>query len=125
MTPSRVEKVIDCSLTGQRLGVIIHNDLNSPIYLYWITETGTFKYRLHREVVLSRRRLAAFCNELNIPGVVGLAVFLVRGITYDADHRIEPCIFLQKATWGNRTVWKNYCRKYLKAGNISSSTVIS
>jgi len=101
MTPSRVEKVIDCSLTGQRLGVIIHNDLNSPIYLCWITETGTFKYRLHKEVVLSRRRLAAFCNELNIPGVVGLAVFLVRGITYGRRSQ-------------NRTLYlftKSYLRK--------------
>jgi len=74
---------------------------------------GTFKYkRQHTEVVRSRKRLAAFfCKALNISGVAGLAVCLVRGIIYDGGHRMQRCIFLEKANWGNRTVLKKYCRE--------------
>jgi len=42
---SIVEKVIYRSLTGQRLGLIIHSHLNSRMHLCGSTETGTFKYK--------------------------------------------------------------------------------
>ena len=97
----------------------------------WSTETGAFKYKGCIEISFVREKdRLRFCKALNISGVAGLAVCLVRGITYGGDHRVEPCIFLEKAIWGNRTVWKTYCWKYLKARNmcfcpVSSSSVIS
>ena len=42
---SIVEIVIFRSLTGQRLGLIIHNHLNSRIHLCWTTEMGTINYK--------------------------------------------------------------------------------
>jgi len=126
---SIVQKVIYHSLTGQRLGLITHNLLNSRIHSCWSTEIGTFKYKDCIEVVREKDWLR-FCKELKISGVAGLAACLVRGITYDGYHRAEPFIFLEKAIWGNRTVWKNYCWQYLKVRNVclcpvSSSSVIS
>jgi len=40
-----VEKVIYRSLTGQTLGLAIHNHLNSRIHLWGSIETGTLKYK--------------------------------------------------------------------------------
>jgi len=125
---SILEKVIYSSLTGQKLGLIIHNHLNSRIRLCWSTETGTFKYKdcIERSFVREKDWLR-FCKALKISGV---AACFVRGITYDEDHRIEPCIFSEKNYLGNSTVWKKYCQKYLKAQNtclcpVRSSSVIS
>jgi len=108
----------------------LHNHLNCRIHLYWSTETGSFKYKDCIEGSFFREKdWLRFCKALKISGVVGLPVCLVGRITYDGDHRIEPFIFSEKAIWGNCTVWKKYCRKYLKARNIclcpvSSSSVI-
>jgi len=109
---SIVEKVIYRSLTGQTLGLTIHNHLNSRIHLCSSTERGTFKYKdcIERSFVREKDWLR-FCKALKISGVLVLAACLVRGITYEADHRIEPCIFLEKCIWGNRYVWSKYCQK--------------
>jgi hypothetical protein len=61
--------------------------------------------------------------------MIGLEGCIVRGIIYEKDHRIQRCIFLEKAVWGSRNVWKNYRQKCLKALSIyfcpvSSSSVI-
>ena len=55
------------------------------------------------------------CKALQISGLTGLAPCLIRGITSDRDDRVEPCTIFEKAIWGNRTLRKKYCRKYLKA----------
>jgi len=88
---SIVEKVICRSLTGQTLGLIVHNHLNSRIHLCWSTETGTFKCRLHTGIVREKDWLR-FCKALQISSVFGLAACLVRGITCDDGHRIQRCI---------------------------------
>ena len=128
---SIVEKVICRSLTGQTLGLIVHNHLNSRIHLCWSTETGTFKYRDCIERSFFREKdWLRFCKALQMYSVFGLAACLVRGITYDDDHRIQRCIYLEKAVWGNRTAWKTYRQKCLKSSNIcfcpvSSSSIVS
>jgi len=43
---SFVEKVIYRSLTGQRLGLIIHSHLNSRMHLCGSTETGTLNTKI-------------------------------------------------------------------------------
>jgi len=119
------------SITGQTLGLIVHNNLNSRIHLCWSTETGTFKYRDCIERAFFREKdWLRFCKALQISSVFGLAACLIRGITYNDDHRIQRCIYLQKAVWGNRTAWKRYRQKYLKSSNmcfcpVSSSSIIS
>jgi hypothetical protein len=42
---SIVEKVIYRSLTGQNLGLIVHNHLNSRLHLCWSNITGTPYYK--------------------------------------------------------------------------------
>ena len=88
---SIVEKVIHRLLTGQTLGLTLHNHLHSRIHLCMNTETGTFKYKdcIERSFVQEKDR-SRCCKALNISGVVGLDVCLVHGITYDGDHRVEP-----------------------------------
>jgi len=95
---SIVEKVIYRPLTGQTLGLIVHNHLNSRILLCWSTETVTFKYRDCKERSFVREEdWLRFCKALQISSVFGLAACLLRGITYDDYHRIQRCIYLEKA----------------------------
>jgi hypothetical protein len=100
-----VEKVIYRSLTGQTLGLAIHNHLNSRIHLCWSIETGTLKYKdcIDRSFVRENIWLRFF-KTLKISGILGLAACLVRSITYEGEHRIQRCIFLEKVIWGSRNV---------------------
>jgi len=77
-----VEKLIYRSLSGKRLGLIIHNHLNPQINLCWGTETGAFNYKecIERSFVREKHCLR-FCKPLKISGVGGLAACLIRGIT--------------------------------------------
>jgi len=43
--------------------------------------------------------------------MIRLAACIVRAIIYEEDHRIQRCIFLEKAIWGSRDVWKKYLKK--------------
>lgn len=64
----------------------------------WSTETGTFKYKVCVEKsFVQENDWLRFCKTLIISGVAGPAVYLVRGIAYDGNHRIRRCIFLEKA----------------------------
>jgi len=54
---SIVEKVISRSLTGQTLGLTIHNHLKSRIHLCWSNETGTLKYKGCLERSFYRERI--------------------------------------------------------------------
>jgi len=127
---SIVEKVIYRSLTGQTLGLTIHNHLNSRIHLCWSNETGTPKYKNALERSFFREKdWLRFCEALKMTRMIGLAACIVGGIIYEDDHRIQRCIFLEKAIWGSRNVWKNYREKSLNAQSIcfcpvSSSSVV-
>jgi len=127
---SIVEKVIYRSLTGQRLGLTIHNNLNSRIHLNWGIETGTYKYKecIERSFVWGKVWQRC-CKALKFSCAIDLAVCIFRGIIYEGDNRIQLSIFLEKAIWEKSTVWENYCPKYLSTRNtsqcpVSSSSVI-
>jgi len=66
---------------------------------------GTLNYRdcIERLFVCEKDCLC-LCKALKNFGVVGLAACLVRGMTYDENHKLERCIFLVKAIWGKRAV---------------------
>ena len=122
---SIVEKVIYRSLTGQTLGLTIHNHLKSRIHFCWSSETGTVKYKDALERSFFREKdWLRFCEALKMTRMIGLAVCIVRGITYEEDKRIQRCIFLEKAIWGSRNVWKKYGQKCLKAQSICFCSVI-
>ena len=53
---SITEKLINRSLTGQRLGLVIHNHLNSRIHLSWSNETGKLNYKDCIERVFLREK---------------------------------------------------------------------
>jgi hypothetical protein len=127
---SIVDKVIYCSLTGQSLGLIMHNHLNSKLHLCWRNKTGTFYYTdcIERSFAREKDWLCP-CNKLRMSGVVGLAECLVRGIRYKDDLRVERCVYSEKSIRGRRTLWLKYVREFLKAEHIclcpvSSSSVI-
>ena len=51
-----------------------------------------------------------FCEALKMTRMTGLAACIVREIIYEDDHRIQRYIFLEKAIWGSRNVWKIFVR---------------
>jgi len=60
-----VEKVIYRSLTGQTLGLTIHNHSKSRIHLCWSNETGTLKYNNALERSFFREKdWLRFCEAL-------------------------------------------------------------
>ena len=95
----------------------------------WSNETGTPKYKDALERSFFREKdWLRFCEALKMTRMSGLAACIVRGIIYE-DHRIERCIFLEKAIWGGRNVWKKHRKKCLNAQIIcfcpvSSSSVV-
>ena len=108
---SIVEKVIYRSLTGQTLGLTIHNHLKSRIHLCWSNDTCTSKYKNALERSFFRvMDWLRFCKALKIIPISGVAACIMRGITCEGDHRIQRCVFLGKAIWGSRNVWKNIFR---------------
>jgi hypothetical protein len=127
---SIAEKVIYRSLTGQSLGLIVHNHLNSRLHLCWGNKKGTTYYKDCIESSFARENdWLCLCNILKISGVAGLAECLVRGIRYEGDLRVERCVYYEKSIRGKRTVWLKYIREFLKAEYIclcpvSSSSVI-
>jgi len=40
--------------------------------------------------------------------MIGLAACIVSGIIYGVEHRTQWFIFLERAIWGIRNVWKMY-----------------
>ena len=106
---SIVEKVFYRSITGQTLGLTIHDHSKSRIHLCWSNETGTLKYNnaLERSFFRERDRLRV-SKALKMTCLIGLAACILRGMIYEEDHRIRKCIFLEKAIWGSRNVWKKY-----------------
>ena len=80
---SITEKLINRSLSGQRLGLVIHNHLNWRIHLCWSTETGTHSFRdCIEKVFIEEKEWLCFCKSLKFSGVHGLAACIVSGITY-------------------------------------------
>jgi hypothetical protein len=94
---SIVEKVIYRSLTGQSLGLIVHNHLNSKLHFCWGNNRDTPCYTncIDRSFVRERDWLF-LCNKLRMSGIVGLAECLVRGVRYEGDLRVERCVYLEK-----------------------------
>jgi hypothetical protein len=77
--------------------------------LCWSNETGTLKYKVTLERSFFRENdWLRFYEALKMTRMIGLADCIVRGIIYEEDHRIQRCIFLEKAIWGSRNVWKKY-----------------
>jgi len=118
------EKVIYRSLTGETLGLTIHNHSKSRIRLCWSNETGTLKYKDALERSFFREKdWLHFCEALKMTQMIGLAACIVRGIIYEEYHRIQMCIFLEKAIWGSRNFWIKYRKKCLKSQNICFCSV--
>ena len=81
---SIVEKVIYRSLTGQTLGLTIHNHLKSRIHLCWSNDTCTSKYKNALERSFFRvKDWLRFCKALNMIRIIGLAACIVGGIIYE------------------------------------------
>ena len=80
---SITEKLINLSLTGQRLRLVIHNHLNSRIHLCWSTEAGKLNYKdcIERDLLREKERLCV-CKALKTSGTYGLAECVVRRIIY-------------------------------------------
>ena len=111
---SLVERVINLSLIGKMLGLIIHNHLNSRIHLCWSTETGTLNYRDSIErMFLQEKEWLFLCKALKISGVDGARS--VPGSWNNIRRRSQSrtMYLLKKAMWGKRSVWIKCCRKYL------------
>ena len=102
---SIVAKVNYRSLTGEMLGLIVHNHLNSQIHLCWSITTGTPYYKncIQRSFICENNWLCR-CKQLKIPGAVGLAACTVGGIRYVGDHRVRRCILFGRSNLG-----KTYC----------------
>jgi hypothetical protein len=96
---------------GQSLGLTIHNHLKSRTNLCWRTEADTLKYKDCIERLNIRQKYwLRFCKALKMFRICGLAACIVRGITYEGDHRIQRCIFLDKAIWGVEMSGKIFVR---------------
>ena len=99
---SITEKLINRSLSGQRLGLIIHNHLNSHIHLCWNTETDKLNYKdCIERVFLREKEWLRLCKALKTSGAYGLAECVVRRIIYEGDYTIKWCIFLEKVCGAN------------------------
>ena len=123
---SIAEKLINRSFTGQRLGMIIHNHLNSRIHLCWSTGKSKLNFKdCVERLFLQEQEWFCLCKALKSSGVHGLAACIVRRINYEEDHTVEPCIFLEKTMWGRISVWLNHCQKYLNAKYIGFCPVSS
>ena len=102
---SITEKLINRSLTGQRLGLAIHNHLNSRIHLCWSTEVGKLNYKDCIERVFQREKeWLCVCKALKTSGTYGLAECVVRRIICEGDHTVERCIFLEKKVRGENVL---------------------
>jgi len=122
------KKLINLSLSGQRLGLVIHNHLNSRIHLCWSTKTDKLNYKdCIERVFLQEKEWLCVCKALKTSSTYGLAECVVRSILYKGDHTVECCIFLEKSMWGKRLEWLKYLnvkRVCLCLCPVSSSLVI-
>jgi hypothetical protein len=126
---SIVEKLIYHSLTGQTPGLNINNHLKCRIHFCWTTKAGTHQYIDCIERSFIREKVGLrFCKALKMFRLFCIAACIVRGITYEGDHRIQRCIFLEKAIRGSHNVWKRHRQKYLNTClcfcRVNSSSVI-
>jgi len=123
---SIVEKLINRSISGQRLGLIIYNHLNSRFHLCRSTETGKLNYKgCIERVFLQEKEWLRLCKALKTSGTYGLAECVVRRIICEGDHTVERCIFVEKSMWGTRLVWLKCLKaKHLCLCPVSSSLVI-
>jgi len=91
---SIVGKVIYRSLKGQTLRLPIHNHLTSRIHLCWSNEADTLKHKdcIERSFIREKDWLS-FCKALKMFRISGLAACIMRGITYEGNHRIQRSSF--------------------------------